>query len=84
MVWEALFLLVVLKIPVVYLCLVVWWAIRAEPTAEPPTAPVHVIDTPSTDPQRWSPHPATRRRGTGRRLRRAAGTRVGARSEARR
>jgi hypothetical protein len=31
MLWEALFLLVVLKIPIVYLCLVVWWAIRAEP-----------------------------------------------------
>jgi hypothetical protein len=33
-VWELFFMLVVLKIPVVYLCLVVWWAIRAEP--EPP------------------------------------------------
>ena len=26
-------MLVILKIPVVYLCLVVWWAIRAEPRA---------------------------------------------------
>jgi hypothetical protein len=25
------FMLVILKIPVVYLCAVVWWAIRAEP-----------------------------------------------------
>jgi hypothetical protein len=33
-VWEALFMLVVLKIPVVYLSGVVWWAIRAEPTFE--------------------------------------------------
>jgi hypothetical protein len=33
-VWEALFMLVVLKIPVVYLSVVVWWAIRAEPVAE--------------------------------------------------
>jgi hypothetical protein len=31
MLWEALFLLVVLKIPIVYLVAVVWWAIRAEP-----------------------------------------------------
>ena len=31
MVWELVFMLVVLKIPVVYLCAVVWWAIRAEP-----------------------------------------------------
>ena len=30
-VWEAIFLLLVLKIPMVYLGLVVWWAIRAEP-----------------------------------------------------
>jgi hypothetical protein len=30
-VWEVVFMLVILKIPVVYLCLVVWWAIRAEP-----------------------------------------------------
>lgn len=34
MVWEALFLLVVLKIPIVYMCLVVWWAIKAEPRPE--------------------------------------------------
>ena len=33
-VWEALFMLVVLKIPVVYLSAVVWWAIRAEPSPE--------------------------------------------------
>jgi hypothetical protein len=32
--WEIVFMLVVLKIPVVYLCLVVWWAIRAEPLPE--------------------------------------------------
>jgi hypothetical protein len=30
-VWEAIFLLLVLKIPMIYLGLVVWWAIRAEP-----------------------------------------------------
>jgi hypothetical protein len=29
--WELFFMLVILKIPVVYLCAVVWWAIRAEP-----------------------------------------------------
>jgi len=31
-IWELVFMLVVLKIPVVYLCWVVWWAVRAEPT----------------------------------------------------
>jgi hypothetical protein len=29
--WELFFMLVVLKIPVFYLCGIVWWAIRAEP-----------------------------------------------------
>ncbi|MFN8221676.1 MAG: hypothetical protein U0R50_00345 [Gaiellales bacterium] len=43
---EAVFLLLVLKIPVVYLCLVVWWAIRAEPQHPDPEVPVLVPDTP--------------------------------------
>ena len=30
-VWEAIFMLVILKIPLVYLAIVVWWAVRAEP-----------------------------------------------------
>ncbi len=30
-VWEAIFMLVVLKIPLIYLGAVVWWAVRAEP-----------------------------------------------------
>ena len=29
--WEAVFMLVVLKIPMIYLAVVVWWAIRPEP-----------------------------------------------------
>lgn len=32
-VWEAIFMLGVLKIPVIYLAVVVWWAVRAEPEA---------------------------------------------------
>jgi hypothetical protein len=43
-IWELFFMLVILKIPVVYLCAVVWWAIRAEPQplegAGRPVAPV--------------------------------------------
>jgi hypothetical protein len=31
--WEAIFMLVILKIPLVYLAVVVWWAVRAEPGA---------------------------------------------------
>jgi hypothetical protein len=30
-VWEVVFMMVILKIPIVYLIGVVWWAIRAEP-----------------------------------------------------
>jgi hypothetical protein len=49
MVWEIVFMLVLLKIPLVYLCMVVWWAIRAEPRDEEPAAPVRVADTPDSD-----------------------------------
>jgi hypothetical protein len=70
MVWEIVFMLVLLKIPLVYLCMVVWWAIRAEPREEQPTAPVRVTDTPDADapvhrrqtPPRGGP-PDGRRRG---------------------
>ena len=31
MVWEFVFLMVIMKIPIVYLCAVVYWAIKAEP-----------------------------------------------------
>jgi hypothetical protein len=33
-VWEIVFLLVILKIPIVYLCVVIWYAIKAEPKPE--------------------------------------------------
>jgi hypothetical protein len=33
-IWEIIFLMVILKIPIVYLCLVVYWAIKAEPRPE--------------------------------------------------
>ena len=49
MVWEIVFMLVLLKIPLVYLCMVVGWAIHAEPRDEEPTAPVRVADTPDSD-----------------------------------
>ena len=47
MVWEIVFMLLILKIPLIYLCLVVWWAIRAEPRDEEPAAVAVVTDTPS-------------------------------------
>jgi hypothetical protein len=35
--WEILFMMLILKIPIVYLCAVVWYAIKAEP--EPDSRP---------------------------------------------
>jgi hypothetical protein len=74
-VWEAIFLLVILKIPVVYLGCVVWWAIRAEPkplegaavTAtldpeEPPGGWTRWRRGASPRPRRGGPHGSPRRR----------------------
>ena len=58
MLWEAVFLLLVLKIPIVYMCLVVWWAIRNEPADEQPASVAAVTDTPTP------PHPPTAPVGT--------------------
>jgi hypothetical protein len=33
-VWELIFLMVILKIPIVYLCWVVYWAIKSEPQTD--------------------------------------------------
>jgi hypothetical protein len=46
MAWEIVFMLVVLKIPIIYLCVVIWWAIREEPTPSDPVAVAVVVDTP--------------------------------------
>ena len=42
-VWEIVFLMVILKIPVAYLCWVVWWAIKAEPRPEEGAAVTAVL-----------------------------------------
>jgi hypothetical protein len=49
MLWELVFMLVVLKIPVVYLCAVVWWAIKAEP--QPPAGALTVAATDARPPE---------------------------------
>jgi hypothetical protein len=56
--WELIFMMLILKIPIVYLCLVVYWAIRAEP-APPELALLPAV--PDTDPDRPPPLQATRR-----------------------
>jgi hypothetical protein len=48
MTWELIWMLLILKIPVVYLCVVVWWAVRAKPAPfEPALRPV----APEVDPR---------------------------------
>jgi hypothetical protein len=42
-VWEIVFLMVILKIPIAYLCWVVWWAIKAEPRPEEGAAVTAVV-----------------------------------------
>jgi hypothetical protein len=46
MVWEIVFMLLILKIPIVYLCVVVWWAIKAEPLPPDLTGVAVMADTP--------------------------------------
>ena len=50
-VWEAIFLLVILKIPVVYLGFVVWWAVRSEPAPPEPLEPALVTAPREPDPK---------------------------------
>ena len=57
MVWEIVFMLVILKIPIVYLCVVVWWAIKAEDSPPGPVGVAVVADTPpsGSGPRRHRP-----------------------------
>jgi hypothetical protein len=51
--FELVFMLVILKLPVVYLCLVVWWAVKAAPD------PFELSRLPASPGPGWDP---TRRR----------------------
>ena len=46
MAWEIIFMLVILKIPIVYIAVVIWWAIKAEPDPVEPAGAIVVSDTP--------------------------------------
>jgi hypothetical protein len=61
--WELLFMMVVLKIPIVYLCVVVWWAVRAEP--RPLEGAGRTAPLPRSGPRPWSFRSTPRRRRPG-------------------
>ena len=44
--WELVFLMVILKIPIAYLCYVVWYAIKAQPRGRGGPAGVRAIPDP--------------------------------------
>ena len=71
-------MMVVLKLPIVSLCLVVWWAVRAEPRElEPAEVAVPVVpEPPSSRPRaRGRPHGRPQRGPGGRRARDRTGAR---------
>jgi hypothetical protein len=53
MTWEIVFMLLILKVPIVYLCVVVWWAIKAEPSPPDLAAVVVPADTAPPGSPRW-------------------------------
>jgi len=63
MIWvEFVFMMLVLKIPVIYVCWLVWWAVRQVP--EPPRDAVSVRVCP-TGPDGSDERPRPRRPGSG-------------------
>jgi len=52
--WELVFLMVILKIPIVYLCYVVWYAIKAEPRGR--GGPAGVREIPDSPPPTHDRH----------------------------
>jgi hypothetical protein len=74
--WELIFLMVILKIPIVYLCAVVWWAIKAEPNPpEGAALPTRDDGPPRRGPRR--PRLPRPHGGPARRYARVARDRVG-------
>jgi hypothetical protein len=64
MVWEFIFMMLILKIPIVYLCLVVYWAVKSEP--RPPEPALLAAVPPEPEPRApWRPPDRPRRRRPG-------------------
>lgn len=77
MVWEVVFMMLILKIPIVYLGLVVYWAVKAEPKPpEPALLPADPIDLEPPPPwRRQSRRPRRGPHGSPTRTRRAVARR---------
>jgi hypothetical protein len=60
MVWEFIFMMLILKIPIVYLCLVVYWAVKAEPKPPEPALLPAELDGPEPRSP-WRPRRSPRR-----------------------
>jgi hypothetical protein len=61
MVWEFVFLMVILKIPVIYLCVVVYWAIKGD---RGPAEAARLVARPDVEPRPpWSRPPRHLHRG---------------------
>jgi hypothetical protein len=54
-VWELVFMMLILKIPIVYLGIVVWYAVRAEPRPPEPALLPARVDEPEPCPWRRRP-----------------------------
>jgi hypothetical protein len=56
-VWELIWLMVIMKIPILYLCWVVYWAIKSDPRPEQAAAlvPSTDADLPPWQPRRIRP-----------------------------
>jgi len=61
--WELIFLMAIMKLPILYLCGVVWWAVRAQPLPpEPVPVSVAIGSAPPLD-CRWRGRRRPGRRG---------------------
>src|SRR2546430_17415714 len=60
-VWELIWLMAIMKIPILYLCWVVYWALKSEPRPEQPAVLAAPPD--GSDPRAWHVRPRPRRPG---------------------
>jgi hypothetical protein len=63
MAWEIIFMLVILKIPIVYIAVVIWWAIKAEPEPGEFASVTVLSDTPAPGSSPRLQRPRGRRPG---------------------